>query len=48
MIQKVIVLIFLYSFYIYLIYIFSTFVKNIILSNKKGYIYTKYMFYYES
>ena len=38
MTQKVIVLLFLYFFYISLIYIFSTFVKNISLSNKKGYI----------
>jgi len=38
MTQKNIVFIFLYSFYVYLIYIFSTFVKNISLSNKKGYI----------
>jgi len=38
MTQKNIVFIFLYSFYVSLIYIFSTFVKNISLSNKKGYI----------
>ena len=36
MTQKVKVLIILYSFYIYLIYIFSSFVKNISLSKKKA------------
>ena len=36
MTQKVIVLIILYSFYISLIYIFSSFVKNISLSKKKA------------
>ena len=41
MTQKNIVFIFLYSFYISLIYIFSTFVKNISLLNKKGYIKKK-------
>ena len=38
MIQKLLVLIFLYFFYISLIFIFSMFVKNINLLNKKGYI----------
>jgi len=38
MTQNNIVFIFLYYFYISLIYIFSTFVKNISLSNKKSYI----------
>ena len=36
MIQNIIILFFLYSFYISLIYIFSTFVKNISLSKKKA------------
>jgi len=38
MIQKIVVLVFLYSFYISLIYIFSKFVRSISLLNKKGYI----------
>jgi len=38
MIQKIMVLIFLYLFNIYLIFILNMFVKNISLLNKKGYI----------
>jgi len=44
MIQKLIVLIFLYSFYISLICIFSTIVKNISLLDRKGYIKTNIFF----